>query len=276
MPDLIAIVKKLCFYILIYKKLWGSKIVITSIISFAGVFSLVVLIHEFGHFIAARRAGVKVYEFSIGFPFSPRLITLFHHKETEFTLRLLPLGGFVSFSKDGDDEAREFMGASFMKRIMILSAGSLFNIFFAFIIFIPVFMAGKNLYFFDALLLSVKTVYEIISGTILFILNILSGNGTMEGLSGPVGIAAMAGKAATKGILSLMFFTGALSMSLGIMNLFPFPALDGGQLFMLFVESITKRSFTPRIYQITNLFGMAMFIILSIFITYKDIVKLIA
>jgi len=74
---------------------------VISFIAFIIVFSVIVLVHEFGHFIAARKSGVKVYEFSIGFPFSPRLITLYRHKETEFTLRLLPLGGFVSFSKDG-------------------------------------------------------------------------------------------------------------------------------------------------------------------------------
>jgi regulator of sigma E protease len=74
---------------------------VISFIAFVIVFSIVVLVHEFGHFIAARKAGVKVYEFSIGFPFSPKVLTLFRHKETEFTLRLLPLGGFVSFSKTG-------------------------------------------------------------------------------------------------------------------------------------------------------------------------------
>jgi len=84
-----------------------------SVIAFVSVFSIVVLVHELGHFIAARKAGVKVYEFSIGFPFSPKIITLFRHKETEFTLRLLPLGGFVSFSKDGVEDARELFEASY-------------------------------------------------------------------------------------------------------------------------------------------------------------------
>src|SRR4030042_1070327 len=94
--------------------------------SFLAVFSLVVLVHELGHFLVARKAGVKVYEFSIGFPFSPRVLTLFRYKETEFTLRLLPLGGFVSFSKDGDEDAKELFEASYFKRASIMSAGSLF------------------------------------------------------------------------------------------------------------------------------------------------------
>ncbi len=59
---------------------------IISILAFITVFTVVVLVHELGHFIAARKAGIKVYEFSIGFPFSPKIFTLFRHKETEFTL----------------------------------------------------------------------------------------------------------------------------------------------------------------------------------------------
>ena len=93
-----------------------------SIIAFFIVFTIIVLVHELGHFIAARKAGIKVYEFSIGFPFSPKVFTLFRHKETEFTLRLLPLGGFVSFSKDGDEDAKELFEASYFKRASIMSA----------------------------------------------------------------------------------------------------------------------------------------------------------
>ncbi len=94
-----------------------------SAISFLVVFSIVVLVHEYGHFIAARRAGVKVYEFSVGFPFSPKIVTLFRNKETEFTLRLLPLGGFVSFSKDGDEDAKALFDAFYLDRAMIMASG---------------------------------------------------------------------------------------------------------------------------------------------------------
>lgn len=248
---------------------------IMSFLAFIVVFSVIVLVHEFGHFIAARRSGVKVYEFSIGFPFSPRLFTFYRHKETEFTLRLLPLGGFVSFSKNGDDEASGLFAASYFRRGMIMSAGSLSNIAFAFIVFIPVFMIGKQLPFIGAVSLSAKTVWEILSGTLIFLMNILSGHGTMEGMSGPVGIAAMAGQAAGKGLLNLSYFTAMLSMSLGIMNLLPLPALDGGQLFLLLVESIRKKPLAIEIYQTVNLIGFALFIIMSALVTYKDIMKMI-
>jgi len=130
-----------------------------SIFAFLIVFTFIVLVHEFGHFLAARKSGVKVFEFSVGFPFSPRLFTLFHHRETAFTIRLLPLGGFVSFSHDGNEDDTELFRASHSKRALILSAGSLFNILFAFLIFTPVFMIGKHLGLIDALVLSVKTVW---------------------------------------------------------------------------------------------------------------------
>ncbi len=249
---------------------------IISILAFITVFTVVVLVHELGHFIAARNAGIKVYEFSIGFPFSPKIFTLFRHKETEFTLRLLPLGGFVSFSKDGNEDAKELFEASYFKRASIMSAGSLFNIAFAFLVFIPVFAFGKHIPFIDAIMSSIQTLWAILSGTAAFILNIFSGSGSMEGLAGPIGIASMAGQAAIKGILNLMYFIGILSMSLGIMNLIPLPALDGGQLFMLFIESIRKKPLSLKTYQVVNLLGLSLFIILTVLVTYRDIVKLIA
>ena len=249
---------------------------IVSLLAFLAVFTLIVLVHEFGHFLAARESGVKVYEFSIGFPFSPRLITLFRYKETAFTVRLLPLGGFVSFSRDGGEDDTELFSVSHGKRALILSAGSLFNILFAFVIFTPVFIVGKNLGLVDALLLSVKTVWEILSGTLMFIGNIFTGHGTMEGISGPVGIAVMAGKAAGKGILNLCYFTGVLSMSLGIMNLLPLPALDGGHLAMLFMESIRRKPISTKAYQIATFVGLALFLVLTVIVTFIDVTKLIA
>jgi len=249
---------------------------IVSLLAFITVFTLIVVVHEFGHFVTARKAGIRVYEFSIGFPFSPRLFTLFRHKETAFTVRLLPIGGFVSFSQDGGEDSTELFDASNSKRALVLSSGSLFNIIFAFIVFVPVFVIGKHLNLIDAIWLSAKTVLEILSGTIMFILNIFTGHGTVEGLSGPVGIAAMAGQAASKGILSLFYFMGVLSMSLGIINLLPLPALDGGHLIMLFIESIRKKPLSPKTYQVVTLVGLSLFLVLTVAVTYKDVAKLIA
>ena len=244
--------------------------------AFALVFTLVVLVHEFGHFLAARRFGVKVYEFSIGFPFSPRLFTLFRHKETVFTVRLLPLGGFVSFSQDHGEDDMELFGVSYWRRALILAAGSLFNMVFAFALFAAVLVVGKQLDPASALVLSAKTVSEILSGTLLFLMQAFSGHGAMEAVSGPIGIAVMAGEAAGKGVLSLCYFAGVLSMSLGIMNLLPLPALDGGHLAMLSLEAIRRRPLHPRVYQTASTVGLMLFLILTVLVTYQDIARLIA
>jgi regulator of sigma E protease len=247
-----------------------------SIFAFLAVFSLVVLVHEFGHFLAARRAGVKVYEFSIGFPFSPKVLTFFRHKETEFTLRLLPLGGFVSFSQEGDEGAKGLFAAPYSARAAILSAGSLSNSVFAFLLLVPVFIIGKDVPLADAISASAGTLWAIVSGTFLFIFNIFSGNGSVESLTGPVGIAHLAGQAAAKGFLSLMYFTGILSMSLGVMNLLPLPALDGGQLLMLAVETVKRKPLRLKTYQTVNAIGLLLFIALTLAATHKDIVRLAA
>lgn len=249
---------------------------IMTLVAFLAVFTSVVLVHELGHFLAARKAGVKVYEFSIGFPFTPKIVTLFKHRETEFTLRLLPLGGFVSFSREGDEEAKELFEASSLNRVLILSAGSLSNIGFAFLIFIPVFTAGKHLPITQAVQSSAQTVWSVIGGTADFLAKTISGQGSWDGIAGPVGIAVLAGKAAAKGILNVVNFTAMLSLSLGVMNLLPLPALDGGQLILTLVEAVRKKPLTVKTHQVINLVGLALFILLSLFVTYKDVVRLIA
>lgn len=98
----------------------------------------------------------------------------------------------------------------------------------------------------------------------------------MDGLSGPVGIAAMAGQAAGKGFMSLVYFTGLLSMSLGIMNLIPVPALDGGQLVILAIEAARKKPLSIRAHQAISLTGLSLFLLLTVIVTYKDIARLIA
>lgn len=247
----------------------------TSLIAFLFVFTIVVLVHEFGHFIAARRLGIKAYEFSIGFPLSPKIITFFRHKETEFTLRLLPLGGFVRFSKEEDDEKDdvipEFLKEERWKRAIIASAGSAFNIAFALIFLTLAFMIGKHLPLTDSILASFGSFKNVIVGTF----GMFSGKG-LESLSGPIGIAMIAGKAAQAGMGELFFFTGMLSLSLGIFNLLPLPALDGGQLVILAIETLKRRTLSLRSYTVVGAVGIMVFVLLTVVVSYQDILRLMA
>jgi regulator of sigma E protease len=114
----------------------GPLGVLVTIVLFLVVLGSLVLIHEVGHFITARLAGIRVLEFGIGFP--PRAKVLRSRGETLYTLNWLPIGGFVKLEgEDGDagDDPRSFSNASLPKRVVILLAGVLMNLFLAFAIF---------------------------------------------------------------------------------------------------------------------------------------------
>src|SRR5512141_3001475 len=108
---------------------------INVILLFAFIVPLVV-IHEAGHFIAARRAGVKVHEFGVGFP--PRAKTLGKDKQgTIYTLNWLPIGGFVRLEgEEGESvDPRAFVNQRLRTRLVILLAGVTMNFVLAFLIF---------------------------------------------------------------------------------------------------------------------------------------------
>jgi regulator of sigma E protease len=104
-----------------------------------------VLIHEFGHFIAAKRLGVRVEKFSFGF--GPKIFSV-KRGETEYLLSAIPLGGYVKMSGDEPGEtlhnkSHEFLSRSVGDRFKIIFAGPLFNYILAFLIFSFIFMFGS-------------------------------------------------------------------------------------------------------------------------------------
>src|SRR3989442_1763218 len=106
-----------------------------TIVIFLAMLGILVVIHELGHFITARLAGVRVLEFGIGFP--PRAKVLSSHGETLYTLNWLPIGGFVRLEgEDGDsDDPRSFVRAALPVKLIILLAGVAMNLILAFVIF---------------------------------------------------------------------------------------------------------------------------------------------
>ncbi len=94
-----------------------------------------VLVHELGHFVLAKRAGVKVHEFGIGFP--PRAAVLFRRGETTYTLNWLPIGGFVRLEgEEGESvDGRAFVNQRLGTRLRILIAGVVVNFVLAWVIF---------------------------------------------------------------------------------------------------------------------------------------------
>ena len=94
-------------------------------------------------------------------------------------------------------------------------------------------------------------------------------------LAGPVGIASMAGQAARAGAWNLIFFLSLISLNLGILNLFPFPALDGGRLFLILGEIVFRRRVPEKIEHLIHFVGFVLLITLIVFVTWQDIAKLL-
>lgn len=116
----------------------------SSALVFIFVLGVLVIVHEFGHFIVAKWVGVRVEKFSIGF--GP---VIFGRRfgETEFCVSLLPLGGFVKLAGENPEEAKgapwEFNAKNLAQKFAIVFAGPFMNAFLAFLIFAVIFMAGQ-------------------------------------------------------------------------------------------------------------------------------------
>lgn len=114
-------------------------------ISFVVVLSLLVFVHELGHFVAAKRAGVKVEEFGFGYPLPNGLltITLFRRGETTYTLNPIPFGGFTRMAGEENPNAeRSLASKGKLARVGVLSAGSVMNILLGIVFFTLCFMLG--------------------------------------------------------------------------------------------------------------------------------------
>jgi regulator of sigma E protease len=107
------------------------------------------------------------------------------------------------------------------------------------------------------------------------LIDLLTGRYGVEAVSGPVGVTQAIGQAAKTGVSNLVYLAVVISMNLGVFNLLPFPALDGGRLVFITFEMITRRRLDPKIEGYIHLAGITILILLMIFITAKDIVSLI-
>ncbi|OHA34505.1 MAG: hypothetical protein A2928_04255 [Candidatus Taylorbacteria bacterium RIFCSPLOWO2_01_FULL_45_15b] len=113
----------------------------------------------------------------------------------------------------------------------------------------------------------VKGIYGLIRDAIL-------GRADFSQVAGPVGIAGLVGDASRLGFAYLISFTALISINLAVLNLVPFPALDGGRLLFVAIEAITRRKIPHKVANIANTIGFSLLILLMIVITYKDIIKL--
>ena len=126
--------------------------------------------------------------------------------------------------------------------------------------------------------LSLKTTGFIVVqiGLILFemIRAIFTSSTLNQDFAGPVGIASMTGQAARLGFVPLLQFIGLLSINLGIFNLLPIPALDGGRIIFLILEKIRKKAVNQKTEAIIHNIGFILLMLILLLVTFKDIVKI--
>jgi len=253
----------------------------------------------------AKWTNTRVDEFAIGF--KP---TLFSKKygETTYMVNLIPFGGYVKIpGEDSTDveeisDPRSMYNKSKLQKAVILFGGIVFNIIFAWILIVGIFSGGIptgpetaekypnhvsieegstilqlpiHLSIVEGTTLTGVLMYETIASFTNLIGGAFTGKSSIDELTGPVGLGKVVGQARSFGFMHVIFLTAFISINLAILNLFPFPALDGGRLFVLLVESITGKNVPVKIIQWVNGVGFLLLILLMIFVTIGDISRLI-
>ncbi len=342
---------------------------VTTALASLLIFGLVILIHETGHFIAAKRSGIKVNEFSLGM--GPALFKK-QRGETTYSLRALPIGGFVSM--EGEDpetgersrDPRSYPMAPVWKRLLVISAGALMNLALGFLVLVALtttekaitsrtiasfapdaatqrtglqvndtilavngrkcFIAEDIIYEFartqngtadftvrrNGAVVEVpnvqfstktlpngtkdlnidftvypiqKTVFSVLGEALrwtasvarlvfLSLTDLITGRAPVNSLSGPVGIVSVIGQVTSQGLRPLLFVLAIITINIGIFNLLPLPALDGGKLFLLLIEAIVSKPIPAKFESIINIAGFVALLTLMLFATYNDILRL--
>jgi len=122
-----------------------------------------------------------------------------------------------------------------------------------------------------ALWYATKETYFISKQTLIFLGRMVTGSMAADGVRGPIGIAQMSGQAAQFGLTSIFFFVAVLSISLGLINLFPIPILDGGHLLFYAYEFVRGKPLGKKAQDIGFRIGLTMVLMLMIFATWQDI-----
>ena len=348
----------------VFSKIWTIAVAILF-------FGVIIIIHEFGHFITAKLFDVKINEFSIGM--GPAVFKR-QKGETQYSIRSLPIGGYVSMEgedEDSDDE-RAFNNKKVWQKIIIVIAGATMNLILGLVImaitlstsseligtntikeFYPdavseqyglqagdkfvkidghrvlserdlsflmarskdgVFdftverngekveledvkfdtreVDGITLIVYDFIIIGEKANFKnvfvnsftqsasIVRTVWLSLFDIITGRYGMSELAGPVGtvdiIADVTQEAAKQhNFDNLLFIMALITINIGVANLLPLPALDGGRLIFLILEGIRRKKINPKYEGYVHAAGFALLILLMLFVTYNDIVRII-
>lgn len=230
------------------------------VIAFLGI-TFVIVIHEFGHFFAARAFGVKVPVFSIGF--GPEIFSIYLAK-TKFQFSILLLGGYVSL--DPSDLAAQ----SYFAKMVIILAGIVVNIIFSLIVFkalgVKINLGRKNKE-------QPKSDSQLEFGHDLSDIEVQSKENAAQkahklfssysrGFIGPVGILNLLGKSFDQGFDVFVYLLAIISLNVAFFNILPFEFFDGGQALNYTLHAI----FSPVVaYIINRLITVLLFMMIIVF-----------
>lgn len=228
------------------------------------IIGFIILVHEVGHFIAAKLAGIPVERLSIGF--GPR-VAAFTSRGTEYRLSLVPLGGYVLPAVADEND---FFRYPVMKRVIFSLGGPGANILLAVILFAAVNVAR------DGLTLQGLILHPPVQTAALFrefAFSFLSVFSRPDQLSGIVGMVGRGGAYIGGDPMKALHFSILISLNLAIFNLLPVPALDGGKVFLYLLEKIHPRM--AKLHLPLGIAGWLCVIGLMIYVTVLDIGRLV-
>ncbi len=346
-----------------------------TLIYFILILGVIVLVHEFGHFLFAKIFHIYVYEFSIGM--GPKIFGKRRknkNDETEYCIRAIPIGGFVSLAgEEVDDDTevpkeRKLFAKKPWQRFLVMFFGAGFNFIFASLLLfmialiwgapdttsrftevevgLPAYEAGlrdgdivtsvngKKVSTLDDLaiymqladktkaieigverngeeqIFSVVPEKQEIDGETTYKIGVLMGSTetkrglgesihymfvktgslfkqmfiTIKGLftggiginqlSGPVGIFSIVGEQRQTGFENVLYLVALLSVNVGVINLLPLPAFDGGRILFLLIEKIKGSPVNAKTENIIHSIGFLLLMLLMIYITFNDIFRL--
>jgi regulator of sigma E protease len=127
---------------------------------------------------------------------------------------------------------------------------------------------------YGAVVLGAQETWFVVDRTLSYIVGVFAGREAADQLGGPIRIAQVSGQVASAGFVALIHLTAVLSVSIGLLNLFPIPLLDGGHLLFYGIEALRGRPLSERAQEVGFRIGLAIVVMLMIFATFNDILHL--
>lgn len=225
---------------------------------------LLILVHELGHFLAARWVKIPIARFSIGF--GPK-VWGYKKGKTEYWLSLIPIGGYVL--PEIEDET-EFFEIPIYRRVIFAIGGPVANIILPLLLFGVINIMASGFSFRSVF---VEPFFQTLGSLINFLAAIPLLFSGSDQLSGVVGIVVFGGQFIGADILRALNFSILLSLNLAVVNLLPVPALDGGKIILYLLEKIHPKFL--RLHIPLAIAGWVFLIGLMVYATALDIGRML-